>query len=197
MVGSKRRRWEQIAQIVTSVLIPFLLFNYVGFGALDLALVQAQPSYVLVAFAIMPVAFFPRVFRWGAITNQGEPSASLWDLYQLTLVGVSLNLLLPASLGDIAKSCYGYKHSGLKEEMLSSTLVDKFIALFSIFLLGSAAALSYELRIYAGLSALLCVVFAVLSFAPDLLPWSLPGWAVTYVMFYLVWLALPVDVRFL
>ena len=167
----RRVQWERVGQLLFSLLILFVVFRQIDVGLFNQALKQANLFYVLLVLVTVPIAFLPRVYRWGLIINQRDRHVSLLNLYLLTLVGVSLNFLLPASLGDVAKSYYGYKQSGLKEEMLSSTLVDKFIALFSVFFLGSIAALAYGLKIYAGLSMFLCVMFAILSFAPHFLPW--------------------------
>lgn len=229
----RRAKWERIGQLALSLLILLLLLRYIDFGLLDLALRQAKLFYMIVVLATVPATFLPRVYRWALIINRTGQHVAFKTLYLLTLVGVCLNFLLPASLGDIAKSYYGYRQTGLKEEMLSSTLVDKFIAIFSIFLLGSVAALVYGLGIYAGLSVFLCVVFGVLSFAPNLLPWhwlhripvnalhkslsvhrlreayilptrtkvlavvwSLVGWFITYLGFYLLCLAFSADLQF-
>jgi len=51
---------------------------------------------------------------------------------KLLLVGSSLNIVLPSGTGDIAKSYYGYKWTGIKERMLAISLIDKLIAIGSI-----------------------------------------------------------------
>jgi uncharacterized membrane protein YbhN (UPF0104 family) len=50
---------------------------------------------------------------------------------------MALNLILPASAGDVVRSYYSWQKYGHKEEMLASTLADKAVALISLFLLGA------------------------------------------------------------
>jgi ubiquinone/menaquinone biosynthesis C-methylase UbiE/uncharacterized membrane protein YbhN (UPF0104 family) len=91
----------------------------------------------------------------------------------MTLVGVALNIFVPATLGDIARSYYGYKIYGIKEEMLSTVIVDKMFALCSLFLLG---AMSGYIMGYYGLGTV-SLFSAVLTFIPlifpSLVPWNI------------------------
>jgi uncharacterized membrane protein YbhN (UPF0104 family) len=50
---------------------------------------------------------------------------------------MALNLFLPASAGDVVRSYYGWQKYGHKEEMLATSLSDKVLALFSLFVLGA------------------------------------------------------------
>jgi uncharacterized membrane protein YbhN (UPF0104 family) len=91
----------------------------------------------------------------------------------MTLIGIALNIFVPATLGDIVRSYYGYKIYGVKEEMLSTVIVDKIFALGSLFLLG---ALSGSIMGYYVLSTI-SLFFAVLAFIPlafpNLFPWKI------------------------
>tara|TARA_B110001452_G_C15234033_1_gene427315 strand:+ start:1924 stop:2616 length:693 start_codon:yes stop_codon:yes gene_type:complete len=77
---------------------------------------------------------------------------------QLFFIGQSLNIILPAGAGDVAKGYYGYKITGIKEKMFAISLVDKLIAIGSILFITPFA--SYYFHNYT-------IIFAgVLSMLP-------------------------------
>ena len=79
------------------------------------------------------------------------------------MIGTCLNLVLPASMGDIAKSYFGYQWSGVKERMLSISLLDKVIALGSVCLLGLPFAI-YNKHYILGLLALFVILSTLFFF---------------------------------
>ena len=129
-------------------------------------------SLILVVLFLIPINILLRAWRLMIILNNGKKKITLHDSFYLNLAGITLNLFMPASSGDIAKSYYGYKWHGIKEEMLSANIFDKFMALFSIFIIGSLAALFlkfYALSIFSGILAL----FLSIAFLyPSVMPWS-------------------------
>ena len=210
----------------------FILVKHTNVKLLVSTWREVRFSYLILATLIVPVSILPRVYRWGLIINREKSSVSLADLYLFTLAGISLNFLLPANLGDIARSYYGHKKTGLGEEMLTSSLADKLIALFSIFSLGATASFLYGLHSYTYLSLVLAVICAVVPFCPNLLPWgliekvarrfagetkarqlreqftlsnkvkimailwSIIGWSVTFLIFYIICRAFSTNVKF-
>ena len=227
-----KRDWGRLVQLVISITVLFILAKRTNVKLLILTWREVRFSYLILASLIVPFSILPRVYRWGSIINREKKSVSLADLYLLTLAGISLNFLLPANLGDIARSYYGHKKTGLGEEMLTSSLVDKLIALFSIFSIGAIASFLYGLDSYTYLSLVLAVIFAVVPFFPNLLPWgliekafllfadetdtrqwreqftlsnkvkimaivwSIMGWSITFLIFYIICLAFSVGVKF-
>ncbi|MFB0536681.1 MAG: lysylphosphatidylglycerol synthase transmembrane domain-containing protein [Anaerolineae bacterium] len=227
-----KRDWERFVQLIVSITVLFILVKHTNVKLLVSTWREVRFSYLILATLIVPFSILPRVYRWSSIINREKKSVSLADLYLLTLAGISLNFLLPANLGDIARSYYGHKKTGLGEEMLTSSLVDKLIALFSIFSLGATASFLYGLYSYTYLSLALAVVFAVVPFCPNLLPWgliekvsllfadkvnarqlreqltlsnkvkittvvwSIMGWGVTFLIFYIICRAFSTDVKF-
>ena len=79
---------------------------------------------------------------------------------------------MPASSGDIAKSYYGYKWHGIKEEMLSANIFDKFMALFGVFVIGAITALILNLVALSIFSAFLSLFLVLVFFYPKKMPWG-------------------------
>jgi len=94
------------------------------------------------------------------------------DAYALTLVGVALNMIIPATMGDIARSYYGYKIYGFKEEMLSTVLADKMFALCSLFLLGGVSGLAMGYYVLGVVSWMAATLTFIPVAWPRLVPWT-------------------------
>ncbi len=126
----------------------------------------ALPVFAFILLVLIPSILF-RAWRWKLLYDDQTHNIKLGESTSLLLVGLSLNLILPASTGDIVKSYFGYKWSGVKERMLSISLLDKVIALASIALLGIPFAL-YRSQFF--LAAMSLAVF-VPAFVVLTLPW--------------------------
>jgi len=70
------------------------------------------------------------------MNDNGDVKIGLVNSFRFLLVGAALNLIMPAGAGDVAKSYFGYKWTGIKERMFSVSLFDKIIAIASIGILG-------------------------------------------------------------
>jgi glycosyltransferase 2 family protein len=163
-IQQKRKFLLQIALSVT--IAAFLLWQL---NVKDFALQFSQialPVLAVILLTLIPSILF-RAWRWKLLYEDQTHHIKLSESTSLLLVGLSLNLILPASTGDIVKSYFGYKWSGVKERMLSISLLDKVIALASIALLGIPFAL---VRRQPFLAAMSLVVFLP-AFVVLVLPW--------------------------
>jgi len=163
---------EKIIQIFVSCLILILLVRYINLQELVMSLRKAKLEYLIFILLLLPLNFFFRAVRWSLIINKDKKLLSLKILYSLTFVGSALNIVLSGGLGDVGRSYYGYKYSGLKEEMLSSSLIDKIVAVFTIFILGGLTALICGFYHYLILSFVGVLLFGVVLFFPMLIPWD-------------------------
>jgi glycosyltransferase 2 family protein len=111
-----------------------------------------------------------RAFRLRMLINQHRPLLSFQEAYLLTLIGIALNVIIPATMGDVARSYYGYRMYGVKEESLSTALVEKLLAFCSLFVLGVVSGYAmghWELGTFS-------LVGATLTFLPLAIPRRLP-----------------------
>lgn len=158
-------------KLIISILILLFLMKLVNYQVLYESIKNINISFLLV-FIILPFSLLLRAWRWMIIINKDEKHISIKDSFSLTLVGVSLNIFLPASSGDIAKSYYGYKWHGVKEEMLSSSVVDKIIALLTIFFIGTLSALALKIYSLFIFSLIITIALSLLVFLPQIIPWN-------------------------
>jgi len=163
---------SNLLKLIVSVLILIFLMFFVNFQVLISSL-KSINSWILVALIIIPFSIFFRAYRFMIILNKEKKMFTIKDSYYLTLVGTTLNIFMPASGGDIAKTYYGYKWHGIKEEMLSSSIVDKIMALLAIFIIGSFAAVYLNMYLLALFSVVFGVILLVIVFNPDVAPWKL------------------------
>lgn len=164
----------------------FVVFLLIIVRMIDLPVLKQAFSQVRVeTLGLAIVIYFGNIairsYRLQRIFPVSGRAIAFKDAYALTLVGVALNMVIPATLGDIARSYYGYKIYGFKEEMLSTVLADKMFALCSLFLIGgvSGVVMGYSvLGIVSWLAATL--TFIPLAW-PRFVPWSWLNMGLRYV----------------
>jgi len=162
---------QNIIKIIVSVLILIFLFKFINFN-LVLNTLKNVNALFLVVLVFIPINIILRAWRLMIILNKDKKLISIKDSFYLNLAGITLNLFMPASSGDIAKSYYGYKWHGVKEEMLSANIFDKFMALFSTFFIGILAALYLKIYILSFVSFLLAVFIVLIFIYPHKMPWN-------------------------
>lgn len=169
---NKYLKSSNLLKLTVSLLILIFLLFFVNFQVLISSL-KSINSWFIVALIIIPFSIFLRAYRFMIILNKDKKIFSIKDSYYLTLVGTALNIFMPASGGDIAKTYYGYKWHGIKEEMLSSSIVDKIMALLAIFIIGSCAAVYLDMYLLALFSVICGVMLLLVVFYPNVAPWKL------------------------
>lgn len=134
-----------IIKIFVSLAIIGVLFLTIDIRELAALLKGIHINYLLIIIPLVPVSIFFRAWRWHYLINQGqERKVSLLFSMKVTLVGVALNIFLPAQSGEVLKGYFGYKWSGIRERMFIISLYDKLIAIFSIGFLGLIPSFYYS-----------------------------------------------------
>lgn len=169
----KSRHVQTILRLSVFLLFLLILYRMVDAQLLKQALFQVKWGMIALAIGIYFLNIAIRAYRLTVLLNKDRTRITLKDAYLLTLIGVTLNMFIPATLGDIGRSYYGYKMLGIREEMLSTTLVDKIFALNSLFLIGTVSA--YGMGYYwLGLTSLATAILTFLPLTfPRLVPWHL------------------------
>ncbi len=135
----------------------------------------ARSSFLLVALVtvIMVPAVLARAWRWYFLLVRRGIPVSLTSITNATFIGMALNLFLPASAGDVVRSYYGWQQYGHKEEMLATSLSDKVLALFSLFLLGAVGGIVCGDTKLAFLAAVLAVPTGIILLVPVRWLWKM------------------------
>lgn len=132
-MGAGRLR---LLQILLSAAILAILIYSLDFSLISKSNFQLDWITAGVVIVLFFVSMWVRSYRWQVLMNHEEGvRINGADSYKLMLVGAALNMVLPAGAGDVARSYFGYKWTGVKERMLSVSLLDKLIAIASLSLL--------------------------------------------------------------
>lgn len=76
------------------------------------ALRLVDPRWVLLSAAVLFTEFLVRAARWKVLLRPIAPDARLGRLFVATVVGMSLNVLLPFRAGDLARPWLGARETG-------------------------------------------------------------------------------------
>ncbi len=145
-------------------------------------LVRSNWLLVGVAFGLAPVAVVFRAYRWYLLFPPSERSVAAWShVHALTYVGSALNLVMPANSGDLARGLVGALHFGSAETYIGSAVLDKWLGLWSLCLIGAVAASAAQVWVAAMVLSVAVLAGWLLLFGLRWLPWqlaaSLCGWA--------------------
>jgi len=164
-------------QVLVSALILWALLRRADPRELLTAVSAGAGWPLLLAGALVPVALFLRSLRWYyLLRDAGARSVGVGRAFGLYLVGAALNLVVPGGLGDLAKAYYGHRATGAREEMLSTALIDKLLALFSLCVLGVVAAGITGRTALCLWAVGFAVAFGAPVFFPRLIPWGVANW---------------------
>ena len=166
-------RIKDIIRILLSLGTLLFIFSFIDISLLAKTVYMMNKPLLLLVISILPFSILIRSYRLKLILNKEESGITVRDTYRLNLVGLGLNIFMPASSGDIAKAYYGYKRHNIKETMLSSVIVDKLVAIFAILVIGLLSSLVLSLYSFSFIFLLLVAVFYFLTFHPSLIPWGL------------------------
>ena len=164
---------ELLIRVLVSVAIFVLLFRYFDVSTFSRSLTDLRLFPFLIALLCMPVGVLVRAVRWRIILADGGVAVSVADTFSLSLVGIALDILAPAGAGEFGKTYFGYRWLGVKEEMLGSVVIDKVIALLSLFLLGAVSSLVYGYMTFFFVSIGCTVVLVLLAAFPRVIPFRL------------------------
>lgn len=161
-----------LLQIVISGICLGVLLVMVDLGELWRTLRDARPLFLGLSLLLVPFAVGVRAWRWQYILRKKGVDLPALAANRVTYIGMALNLLLPASAGDIARSYYGWRSHGNKEVMLASSISDKVVALLTLCLLGAACAMVLGQAYFAGIALLFAAPAAGVLLLPGLVPWK-------------------------
>tara|TARA_B110000483_G_scaffold37278_1_gene45877 strand:- start:2846 stop:3760 length:915 start_codon:yes stop_codon:yes gene_type:complete len=88
---------------------------------------------ISIIFLLLVTSLCLRILRWHILVNHKKLLVNFSTSFKLFFIGQSLNIFLPSGAGDVAKGYYGFKWTGEKEKMFSISLIDKLIAIGSLF----------------------------------------------------------------
>lgn len=165
-----------IFKIISSIVLLIALWMFIDINLLVEYFSNVKLIPLVLLFFLVPFSIAIRSIRFQYVVNFKHKLITFKDSFILALVGETLNIILPASGGDVAKAYYGFKKHNLKEEMISSVVLDKVIGLMSLLLLGVIASFLIKYYLLGVFFGSLFAVVGIFVFVPSLIPWRLIGW---------------------
>lgn len=119
-------------KLIISGIIVVLISISTDWQSLFNTKLNIKSSGVILFFFLFWSSIFFRTFKWHMLFCDKSNRIKFKDSLRLYFIGQSLNILLPSGTGEIAKSYYGFKMTGIKERMIAVSLLDKLIAIGSV-----------------------------------------------------------------
>jgi len=121
---SQVRRVAAVLVSLGVVALAYLALQKIGLASVGKALINSEPSYVLLGLATMCAAMMMRGFAWHAILKAALPNApiKLRDAIRGTMIGVLMSSTLPARLGEPSRALIIARRTGRPRETLPVVL---------------------------------------------------------------------------
>ncbi len=125
------KRWQTIAiGVVISMIALFLAYRQADPVAIMGALRSANMVFIALGFLTILINTFLRGVRWTILT---EGKLSLWDAFWLFNVGFMFNNVLPARLGEVARSVLAGRRPNFHvTAALSSVVVERLFDMVAL-----------------------------------------------------------------
>jgi len=135
-----RKRLLDLLKIVVSLVLIIILLRSINLNALWEVVRNADPWYLLAAQIVLMLGVVVRAYRWQILVHDQGVDASLRELTSLYFVGFLFNNLLPSGFGGDAVKMYELsQRSNRGAEAVSSVLVDRFMGLIALQMIGLTA----------------------------------------------------------
>jgi uncharacterized protein (TIRG00374 family) len=161
-LGSRLRNPRTIISIIVPIVVLVLvLVALPGFHLDQLPglIVNANPWYLLGAFAIYYLGFPLRGYRWALLVRGAGERLSVRDSTEIIFISWLVNCVVPAKLGDVYRAyLLRLNYAVSLSKIFGTVFIERVFDLFAIVLLGLAAGF-WSFR--DGLSPEIRVIFAI------------------------------------
>lgn len=166
---NRTKTWTSriIASLVGIVILLSLVY-YAGFEKFFRIIIQTSPYWILLSAIIYAISWIFRVQRLERFTRDAGEKIGFFELFKLLISGYTLNIILPARLGDVATIFY------LKMKKIA---------------IGKSTAIIFQLRIL-DVVALLILSLPVFAFFFS----DVPTWVGTTLLICIPIIAIPICI---
>lgn len=131
---SRKKLLTTVASMALAVLLMYYLLSKAGFAVIAKNLMLLDYRWVLLAIALYTFDMVIRAFRWKVILEGNDIHISIWDSFLAYNLGNSLNIIIPAKMGDIARSYYLKKKFTLPySRTLPATFLDRVFDVLGVY----------------------------------------------------------------
>ncbi len=133
--------------LALSVGLMVFLFTRIDIAMLWESLRRVDPSYLLLAVALLIFSFWIRALRWRYLAEPVKSGISVGSLFSATMIGFMANNVLPARLGEFVRAyALGRKEDLPKSPVFATIVVE---------------------RLFDGMAVLLMLILALVLMPPE------------------------------
>jgi uncharacterized protein (TIRG00374 family) len=123
-----------VVLVVTVALVAVFLRN-ASLASVWAGLRRADPTPIVASVGVMAIVYLLRALRWQHLLNPLGPTRFM-TAFRTTVIGFTLNLLLPARPGEAVRPLLLARHEGLSfPSVLATILVERLLDLIAVLLL--------------------------------------------------------------
>lgn len=125
-----------VASMALAAVLMYYLLSRAGFAVIMENLSLLDYRWVLLAVALYTFDMLIRAFRWKVVLRGSDIHISIRDSFLAYNLGNSLNIIIPAKLGDVARSYYLKKKYSMEySRTLPATFLDRIFDVLGVYLL--------------------------------------------------------------
>jgi uncharacterized protein (TIRG00374 family) len=125
-----RKRFLDLAKVIVSLILIFLLLREIGLQETLEKLLQVQPGYLLAALVVALLGVVVRAYRWQVLLSALEVEVPLGQLTALYFIGFLFTNVLPTGFGGDPIRMYELsRYTHRAAESAGTVLADRFFGL--------------------------------------------------------------------
>ncbi|HWQ29564.1 MAG TPA: lysylphosphatidylglycerol synthase transmembrane domain-containing protein, partial [Negativicutes bacterium] len=129
-----KKVFSTVASTALAAFLMYYLLSKAGMDTILSGLAQLDYKWVLAAISLYTFDMLIRAFRWKVVLVGNDIRISIWDSFLAYNLGNSLNIIIPAKLGDIARSYYlRQKRSLSYSKTLPATFLDRVFDVLGVY----------------------------------------------------------------
>lgn len=162
-----------VLSFAAAVILMYFVLSKAGFGNIPVYLSSMDFKWVILAAGLYTVDMLIRAYRWMLILRSNNIEVRVRDSFMAYNLGNSLNIIIPAKMGDLARSYYLKKKFDYSySRTLPSTFLDRLfdvlgvyvvILLCSIYILARTELTPWLYNIFLLGIAALVIIFVVME----------------------------------
>jgi conserved hypothetical protein len=130
-----KRLFGTVISFGISIGLIFLVLSNAGFSNIVIYLKDMDYRYILCAVILYTIDMFLRAYRWKEILSDNKIFIKLKDSFLAYNLGNSFNIIVPAKIGDIARSYYLKKKHGYGYlSTLPATFLDRLFDIIGVYI---------------------------------------------------------------
>ena len=130
-----KKKFSIVFSFIIAAVLLYLILRQVGIEDFKEYLKKINYLWIIAAVILYTFDMTIRAYRWREILKDNNISIKLWESFEAYNLGNALNIIIPAKIGDIARSYYlKRKYSFEYSKTLPATFLDRFFDVIGVYI---------------------------------------------------------------